>query len=297
MVTLGSCRLDDCEPSVLYRGTIRAGAEVFSDDTYSVLRCQNTDVAFLDPAPRVDYESEAYREAYDGSATVHQYHELHDAEHMRNLAWLSQFDIRGKSVLDIGAGAGSFLDLLRGVASRTVGVEPEERYRKHLEATGHEAFPYMTDLYDKDRAKHPFDLVVSQHVIEHVPDPRRFLAEIRDLLAPNGTALIVTPNRHDLLLESVGEAYQRFFYRTAHLWYFGADGLSELARSSGLKVSKLGHRQEFGLSNMLLWLKHRAPPGRARLDWITPEVDACWRASLESTGRAGVVYLIAQRLT
>lgn len=40
-----------------------------------------------------------------------------------------------------------------------------------------------------------FDLIESMDVVEHVPDPRTYLADLRRVLAPGGVILLVTPNR------------------------------------------------------------------------------------------------------
>jgi len=40
-----------------------------------------------------------------------------------------------------------------------------------------------------------FDLVYSFHALEHIPDPKRAIAEIRRVLRPGGLYLIGTPNR------------------------------------------------------------------------------------------------------
>lgn len=44
-------------------------------------------------------------------------------------------------------------------------------------------------------AQESFDLVTANMVLEHLPDPRSALAEIRRVLAPGGRFLFVTPNR------------------------------------------------------------------------------------------------------
>ena len=40
-----------------------------------------------------------------------------------------------------------------------------------------------------------FDGAISVHSIEHVPDPERAIAEMRRVLRPGATAVVVTPNR------------------------------------------------------------------------------------------------------
>jgi SAM-dependent methyltransferase len=44
-----------------------------------------------------------------------------------------------------------------------------------------------------------FDFVYSYHALEHIPDFRRALAEIRRVLSPGGGYCIGTPNRHRLV--------------------------------------------------------------------------------------------------
>ena len=47
--------------------------------------------------------------------------------------------------------------------------------------------------FDDDR----FDLIVCSHVLEHVPDDRAAMRELRRVLAPGGRALIQTPVNYD----------------------------------------------------------------------------------------------------
>jgi len=68
-----------------------------------------------------------------------------------------------------------------------------------------------------DIATAPFDsesfdiiIITTSHVIEHVPDPVRFLREVIQLLKPSGKVIIVTPN-----LQSLGV---RFFGTDWYCW-------------------------------------------------------------------------------
>jgi SAM-dependent methyltransferase len=68
----------------------------------------------------------------------------------------------------------------------------------------------VTDLPFGDES---FDLVFYHHVIEHVSDPRRSLAQIARVLRPSGGLFIGTPNRRRLL-SAVGAHQQRDWERT-----------------------------------------------------------------------------------
>ena len=62
-----------------------------------------------------------------------------------------------------------------------------------------------------------FGAVHFSHLIEHVPDPRGFLGEVKRILAPGGYALITTPNIDGFQARLFGKAWrsaiadQRFF--------------------------------------------------------------------------------------
>lgn len=52
------------------------------------------------------------------------------------------------------------------------------------------------DAYDCPYSKAYFDVVVCNNLWEHVPDPLRLLAEVKNLLKPGGHIIISTPSRY-----------------------------------------------------------------------------------------------------
>jgi SAM-dependent methyltransferase len=74
-----------------------------------------------------------------------------------------------------------------------------------------------------------FDLVLCLHVLEHVPDDRKAMAELRRILRPSGTAVIMVP-----LEEGLDETYENpsivseadrliHFGQEDHVRYYGRD--------------------------------------------------------------------------
>jgi methyltransferase family protein len=53
------------------------------------------------------------------------------------------------------------------------------------------------DITDMDLPDRSFDLILCSHVLEHVPDDRAAMHEVRRVLADGGLALILTPYRPD----------------------------------------------------------------------------------------------------
>ena len=291
-----SCRLDGCTNlEVVYEGVVRDGLPgSTTNESFKVLRCPATQVAYLHPFAVLNYESDEYRQKYNATGEVEAYYRVHDAIQVANLRMIEGLSVRDKTVADYGCGAGAFLDLMRGTAARTLGVEPYETFRANLRRRGHGAFAHGSDLLASEYAGR-VDVAVCFHVIEHTNDPRAFLREIHAALLPGGVACVATPNADDFLLELAGEPYRQFFYRTAHLWYFSGASLAQLASEAGFRVRRIGYVQEYDLANAMLWLREGMPRGNGKIPWIDAAVDAAWRAQLEAKGLASTVYVILER--
>ncbi len=95
---------------------------------------------------------------------------------------------RGQDILDLGTGSGhialNLSQLGRVIACDVVDQRTVGKDLPFVQVADRLPFPDAS-----------FDLVVSNHVIEHVADPARQLAEIRRVLRPDGVAYLATPNR------------------------------------------------------------------------------------------------------
>lgn len=96
----------------------------------------------------------------------------------------------GKSLYDIGAGAGGFLAMARDAGFRPAGNElssgaielAREKYGVDLQ---------LGDLSTIDAGQH--DVATLWCVLAHVPDGNKLLAEVFDLLKPGGVMFMQTP--------------------------------------------------------------------------------------------------------
>jgi 2-polyprenyl-3-methyl-5-hydroxy-6-metoxy-1,4-benzoquinol methylase len=241
----------------------------------------------LEAAGGMDYTSSEYRELVDGDASPEQYYALHDSEQADKLRLLGADKIRGKVVADIGCGAGSFLDLVKGMAAATVGIEPARAYHAAVRSKGHSVFPFCTDAAGEWRGR--VDVAVCFSVIEHLDDPVALLREARALLRPGGMLMVSTPNLRDWMLELLPAEYGAFFYRTVHTWYFDQRSLETLSHAAGFADCEVRSVHRFDLSNALLWLRDRRPTGLGTVG-LSPVVNAAFAEWLETEGRADYLY-------
>lgn len=159
-------------------------------------------------------------------------------------------DPQGARVLDIGCGGGELLESAR----RQFGIDPTgldvARYAvKQLEEKGIRAVRgVLADI----PATPQFDIVFAIDVIEHVLDPRGFIADIAARLAPGGVAFLETPN-HFSLVYGVGRlianatggwppgALERLF-PPHHVVYLSRAALGQAVEASGLQLVRFYSR-------------------------------------------------------
>jgi SAM-dependent methyltransferase len=141
----------------------------------------------------------------------------------RRARFLSRGLSPGARILDVGCGRGVLLG-----AEAVQGADPRARIRiaPRLEAAG---FP----------AEH-FDQVVVWHVLEHVPEPRATLAEIRRVLRPGGRLVVAVPNFSSWQARWAGPAWFHLD-PPRHLYHFPLAGLLRLLDGAGFRVLSAHH--------------------------------------------------------
>lgn len=86
-----------------------------------------------------------------------------------------------------------------------------------------------------------FDFLICEHVLEHVPDDKKAMRELRRVLAPGGTALISVPIRNaTFTLENLPNANPiRDYGQIDHVRYYGTDFYDRLREAGFGKVRAL----------------------------------------------------------
>lgn len=206
--------------SVEYDGIIRDGS-VTSKTKHNVkmYKCHECGAIWHDNMKDIDhyYQSEEYRQELENTSAIDDFYEMHDFECFDKFTYTGTECFRNKIVADIGCGGGGFLDFLKGVAKKVIGVEPSSTYREAMEKRGIETYAYTGE--NSKSIEGTVDTVVSFDVIEHVEDPVQFMKDIYNLLVPGGEAIVGTPTDAPVMRELLGSVFEEnLLFSTQHLW-------------------------------------------------------------------------------
>ena len=123
---------------------------------------------------------------------------------LRHMEWGPDRNINKIDLLDIGCGMGGYLVAASELGINSFGIEPS---KDHYEATK-EIFNLniINGYLTENKYPHQkFDIIILSHVIEHIYQPKDFIAMVMKLLKTNGVLVITTPNANSLLSKASGK--------------------------------------------------------------------------------------------
>lgn len=156
-------------------------------------------------------------------------------EHARDLAYelIETGNLgSGSLVMEIASNDGYLLQYFRDAHIPVLGIDPAKNIADLAEKRGIHTIP---EFFGRDMAKSlpKADVVLALNVLGHVSDLTGFVSGIREVLKPNGVAVIEVPYIRDMV-ESL--APDTIYFE--HLHYFSLTALVTLFKTHGLQVVK-----------------------------------------------------------
>lgn len=221
--SMESCPL--CNVSHLSEWTVKRSLNLW--------RCSNCSLVLLDTdKPMADFfddiEEEFFSDGYLRRRDVFAERFLLNKARNR-LKVIRRFCPEGR-LLDLGTGTGELLPVAREMGYEVEGLD----YSKSLvdyARTQYGITVHHGDLSSVD-LPHQYDVVVMNHVIEHVTNPVETLKQIKNILIPGGVLYLATPN-----IDCWESAIQGWgCYEPYHLWYFSPSSIQRLINNVGLEI-------------------------------------------------------------
>jgi 2-polyprenyl-3-methyl-5-hydroxy-6-metoxy-1,4-benzoquinol methylase len=205
------------------------------------------------PPARDVFSDELFFEgAYGGVRLAKTEQWLHEAR--LRLAWVQSHVPRGR-LLEIGSATGEFAHTAERAGYAVVGLEAS--------AWAVEASRRLTQVVERadlkewleERPDARFDAVVFFHTLEHVSEPRQFLAPLVPALAPGGRMFIEVPNGEARdLRDGAGWLGARM---PDHVVHYRRQDLEQLLATVGMRVVQAETLTMQPFDSRLVWALRR----------------------------------------
>lgn len=210
---------------------------VIRENGYEGRQCHQCGLIYVSPRPSLDEIIDLY--GHDEAHISAQSHISADfakrlyAKHNLNII---RSVIKSGSLLEIGAGAGYFLDEARKMGFEPYGLEfnpVQANFMRNQLKIPCEESPISKSIFEEKK----FDVIYHCDVISHFFDPLSDFRTMNELMKEESFLIFETGN-----FAEVDQKYYQYissFQYPDHLFFFSADNLAKLLEKTGFQVIKI----------------------------------------------------------
>lgn len=174
-----------------------------SATTFDYYRCAACGLISLSPVP--DDLGRYYPSDYIDLGSASERKRLRSAERYK-LDLLLRVAERGR-VLEIGPGAGGFLELAQTAGFEVEAVEQDEACCRYLESVLGVRTYCTGDPVSAIEGAGQYAVIALWHSLEHLAEPDAVLGAAASALSPGGAIMVATPNPHSLQFRLLGSRW------------------------------------------------------------------------------------------
>lgn len=135
-------------------------------------------------------------------------------------------------ILEIGSSTGVMLKLFKDRGWEILGIEPSKKACEIANSRGVKTL--NTDFESAHLKDRIFDVVILNHVLEHLKNPKLIFDKCQKVLKEGGLLFIDVPNFGSLSAK-IWKSYWPYLLLGEHDWHFTHQSLDKLFTSSGFK--------------------------------------------------------------
>jgi 2-polyprenyl-3-methyl-5-hydroxy-6-metoxy-1,4-benzoquinol methylase len=271
-----------------------SGKDYFlTGEKFEIDKCKGCGFRFTNPRPKAEalgeyYESVEYISHSDTRKGMFAavYQQVRKYTLGRKLAMIRKFQPKGE-ILDIGCATGQFLNFMSKNGWITTGIEPDEKTRERaISEFGLKVFP---EAKLNSFSKASFDVITMWHVLEHVSDLKGRMAQLKDLLKPEGTLIIALPNCEAYDAKKYGEFWAGYDL-PRHLYHFTKSDVKLLSETYGFTIVNILPMKFDSFYVSLLSEKYKT----GKMNWLPALWNGFWSnvKSGQNFGHSSLIYVI-----
>ena len=253
------CKNDNIE--LLQKGSIKP--ETLTSDNFRITdsaygslwtfyKCQNCKFVFSNPyIPEeniVEFysqlEDKEYSEEAEGRSK--NFYSI-----LKNLDKLEKSD---RSILDIGAASGIFLNIAEKHGYEIAGIEPSDFLVS--EAKNKFNIELFNGVIEDFKSENKFSIISLLDILEHLVDPDKFIKSIDKYLNDEGILVIVTPDIDSITTKIFKRKW--WHYRIAHINFFNHTSIQTLLSNNNYDIIK---KKRYTWNFSLFYILTRIIPG------------------------------------
>jgi SAM-dependent methyltransferase len=149
---------------------------------------------------------------------------------------INNYNIRNKTILEIGCGKGEFLALMCKLGdNRGIGIDPAYVPERNPTTNGCQV-EFIRDFYSEKYAHLKADVICCRHTLEHISTTMNFVTMLRQAIG-NRTDTLVFFEVPDVMRVLQEGAFWDIYYE--HCSYFTTGSLAKLFRATGFEIDQL----------------------------------------------------------
>ena len=147
---------------------------------------------------------------------------------------------RNGKLLDIGCGAGHFLNAMKKTGWNVQGVDASEKARELVSNSFNLDIKSPLDWLNSDEK---YDVITCWHSLEHIHEPWVYLEKIRTHLNSDGVLVVALPNYNSTDAKRYGSSWAAYD-TPRHLYHFTIESMEKIASLCGFSIQSM-HRMNF----------------------------------------------------
>lgn len=142
---------------------------------------------------------------------------------------------KNKKILEVGCGFGELINYSTQHGLNYTAIEPSVYRSKLLQNLGLSVFTKTVEQFIED-CSDKYDIVIMDNVLEHVPEPKKILESLKQLMSDNSNLVIIVPNLNDIRSKIILKWGKKQWSPIGHVNYFTRKTLVAMLNKSGFST-------------------------------------------------------------